>query len=103
MAPRQLTDAEYRARLAEFGRLEALEPYKGAKHKILHRCLAHGVEQLVTASEALRGRGLRCCSSGANANRKAAASYKRRVEAAGKIEVVGEYINNSTAILHSCK
>ena len=51
----------YEGRLAEFGRVEALEPYVDSKTPILHRCLKHGEIHRVAPAEPLKGKGLVCC------------------------------------------
>ena len=105
---RQQTDAEYRARLAEIGKVEALEPYIMSRTPILHRCLVHGVELKAHPNNVLKGQGLRCCSVAAARERAAEKSeecrreYKAAVEKHGRVIVVGEYIDSKTPLLHRC-
>ena len=106
--PRKLTDAEYAAKLAKIGKVEALEPYRGRKVAIKHRCLKHGEVQDATPSVLLRNCGLSCCRkevSRANVvklAKRAAATYRHRVDALGRVEVLEEYKGTHVPIAHKC-
>ena len=53
--------SSYDAALARFGFMERLGDYLGAHTPILHRCLAHGEEQMARPTNCRRGRKLGCC------------------------------------------
>ena len=56
------THAQYVQELAAIGKLEVLEQYKGAKTKLLHKCLEHGDQEMVTPNNAVCNKaGLSCC------------------------------------------
>ena len=105
---RKLTDAEYQARLAEIGKVEALEQYVNSHTKILHRCKKHGEKHLAAPTNCLSGDGLKCCQKAgqkkkaANAFAKAKAAYQTRIAKFGKVVLLGEYMGCNTPVLHRC-
>ncbi len=78
-----------------------LEPYLGALVPILHKCLIDGYEWRTTPANVLYGKGCPKCAGNA---KKTHIEYVDEVAAINSdIEVVGEYINALTPILHRCK
>jgi hypothetical protein len=92
----------YKDRVKKIGKVEPLENYIDNNTPIKHRCLIHGYECYAKPRSVLSGEGLACCGS---VGRKWSCkeNYVERVNKIGKVEVLGEYINNSTPILHRCK
>ena len=85
--------------------VEAVEKYNGANTKILHRCLIHNVCWSTTPSRALRGVGCSICHIERHrATRcKTTEQYSEQVhKISPHIDVIGEYINPRTSILHRC-
>ena len=129
---RTLTDAEYKARLAEFGKVEALErfPYNGIHTKLLHRCLVCGNTKKIKPVNTLCGHGLGCkhprtdveveLDEAARIARKGEESreryeiglakkrqrgrekYEARLAEFGRVELIGEYLGRHTPTLHRC-
>lgn len=81
--------------------IEVIEEYIDARTKILHRCKIDGYEWYTAPYVILRGDG--CPKCGGNA-RKSTKEYTDEVLIANpNIEVLGNYINALTPILHKCK
>lgn len=80
--------------------IEVLERYIDAHTKILHRCKIDGYEWYVSPNNILKGRGCPCCS---NHIKRTQEDYISEVLLINpNIEVLGDYINNITPILHRC-
>lgn len=78
-----------------------LESYVGANIPILHKCLIDEHEWHITPANALFGRG---CPKCAGNIKKTHNEYVEQVALINSdIEIVGEYINAKTPILHKCK
>ena len=94
--------AEYEARLAAIGKVEALEPYIANHTPILHRCLKHGTEQMARPDQMLRGRGLLCCRGNTGMWRFTDEEYKAELAAIGKVIALEAYRGITNPILHKC-
>ena len=114
---RKTTDAEYRARLADFGKVEALEPfpYNGIHTKLLHRCLVCGSTKKIKPVNTLCGHGLGCKHPRTDAEialsvdalnakklQRGRDKYEARLAEIGKVELIGEYLGRHTPTLHRC-
>lgn len=99
---RKKTHEEYVAEVAIVNSdIEVVGKYNGNKIKIFHRCKIDGYEWMAIPTSILRGTG---CPRCAGNERYGHEEYVKRVsEINPDIEVVGEYINNCTPILHRCK
>jgi hypothetical protein len=99
---------QYTKKLAELGRVEALEDYVTATSKIKHRCLVHGEVHLTTPHIVLRGVGLKCCAVAAARktadlkNCRARDEYEDSPAAIGKVIPLEPFVDSHTAILHTC-
>lgn len=81
--------------------IEVVGTYINKRTKILHRCKIDGHEWCVTPTNILNGHGCPVCGG---SMKKTHDEYVIELaEANPKIEVVGEYINGQTKILHHCK
>ena len=81
--------------------IEVIGEYVGVRTKILHKCLIDGYEWESTPDHILRGSGCPMCG---NTLKKNSEQYKKDVELIdNNIEVLEEYINYKTPILHMCK
>lgn len=81
--------------------IEVVGEYINANTKILHRCRIDGYEWFARPNHILRGVGCSMCYGNIKK------SHDLYVEELSKInpnvEVIGEYINNKTKILHRCR
>ena len=81
--------------------IEVLGEYVNASTKILHRCLIDMYEWNVKPSHILNGHGCPKCSGTIKKDTK---QYIEEVKMINpSIEIIGEYVNNKTKILHKCK
>lgn len=81
--------------------ISPLEPYIGANIPILHKCLIDEYEWYLTPANALFGKG---CPKCAGNIKKTHSEYVNEIAIINSnIEVVEEYINAYTPILHRCK
>lgn len=81
--------------------IEVIGKYNGNKVKIAHKCNVCGYEWLTKPNVILSGRG---CPSCANNLKKTHKEYVAELELVNQnIEVLGEYVNTNTKILHKCK
>lgn len=55
---------KYDSRIAGIGRVTRIGEYSGSGKPILHRCLIHNEEHLISPDNALQGKGLKCCKRG---------------------------------------
>lgn len=99
---KKLTQEDYDQRIAVHGRVIRLEPFKGTKTKILHRCLIHNEEHYSQPQHLLRGHSLSCCSRISTQLRSAKQNYDKELVEHGKAERVGDYVNSTTKIPHRC-
>ena len=86
--------------------IEVVGEYINAQTKILHRCKIDGYEWCATPDSILRDHGCPVCSrlNAAQKRTRTHEEYVKEVDEIDKnIEVVGEYINAITPILHKCK
>lgn len=75
--------------------------YEGANVPILHKCLIDGHEWMAQPSNILSGKGCPKCSGNL---KKTTDEYVTQVNSVNpNIEVIGEYVNSHTSILHKCK
>lgn len=100
--PRKLTQAEYEARIAFFGKATCLEPYQGATIRIKHKCLAHGEVHLAIPGDVGSGHGLRCCDLSISNQLAAKSRYDQRLGEIGLAIRIEEYHSRRKAILHCC-
>lgn len=81
--------------------IEVVGRFTKTKTKILHRCKIDGHEWYATPANILNGCGCPVCGG---SMKKTHDEYVIEVvEVNPKIEVIGEYINGQTKILHRCK
>ena len=81
--------------------IEVLEEYQGTDIPILHKCKLDGHEWHARPHNVLNGVG---CPKCANNIRRTHSEYMALVEKINPhIEVIGDYINSDTPILHRCK
>lgn len=101
------THEQYVAEVAVINpNIEVISKYVNNKTKILHRCKTDGFEWCVKPNHILGGSGCPVCGSMSSANkrRKTHEQYVKEIEKINHdIEVVGEYIDDTTKILHRCK
>ena len=86
--------------------IEVLGEYVDRHTKILHKCKVDGHEWHATPSHILNGTGCPICSkiSQIQKRRKSHCKYISQVNVVNpNIEVIGEYINSQTKILHKCR
>lgn len=86
--------------------IEVVDDYIDAKTKIRHRCKKHNVMWNTSPSSVLKGCGCpQCCSE--KIRDSLVKSHMQYVEelfiANPNVEVLGQYINSKTPILHRCK
>jgi hypothetical protein len=93
---------EYDKKLAKIGRVVRLEEYKSNETKILHRCIAHNFNQLVTPHQILKKSGLNCCRRFNKRNQKAKEEFDNRLAKLGRVVRIGEYVNKRTKINFLC-
>lgn len=77
--------------------LEPIEPYAGTDKKILHRCV-RGHETKIIPQSVLRGTGCGVCAGNA---KKTTEQYKKELTITA-IDVIEEYRNATTKIMHKC-
>lgn len=100
------THEEYVAELAVKNQnVEVVGRYDGLHKKIMHRCLIHNVCWEIQPANALMGKG--CCKCHkeriGSANRKTGDQYTREIDKINpNIILIGDYINNTTPVLHKC-
>lgn len=85
--------------------IEVIDTYSGANTKIMHHCLIHDVYWYAQPSSMLRGSGCEQCRNDKiyASKRKTQEQYVKEVKAANPyVEVLGEYVNANTPILHRC-
>lgn len=81
--------------------IQVVETYINSSTPILHRCRIDNNEWYVKPSHVLSGHGCPMCSKN---KRKTQQEYVDEVsELNSNIDVIGEYINDATAIIHKCK
>lgn len=81
--------------------IEVVEQYINARTPIMHRCKIDGHEWSVAPYVILRGDGCPKCAGNA---KKTHDEYVKEVSIVNSnIEVIGQYINANTPILHRCK
>jgi hypothetical protein len=89
-----LTEEEYDKRIAIHGKAVRVDPFRGTKFNILHRCLKHGEEHLSNPGHILRGHGMSCCRSCLPGNRDPQVKYDKELNKYGKVKRVGDYEGN---------
>lgn len=100
--PKRKTHEEYVEEVAKINpNIKVMDKYIDANTKILHKCKIDNYEWLAAPSKILIGRG--CPRCGGN-ERYGHSEYVKRVFIKNpNIEVIEEYINAKTKILHRCK
>jgi hypothetical protein len=93
---------EYDQKLTKTRKIVRLEEYKGIDTKILHRCIDHNFEQLVTPHQILSGMGLNCCRRFNKRNQKAKEDFDKKLEKIGRAVRLEEYVNKRTKINFLC-
>jgi len=112
---KRLTEQEYDARIAKFGRVVRVGKYVNKRTKTLHRCLIHGKEYNVPPHQCMRGYGLACCRKDKEGgsvkalkncrkirDARAKLEYDAKIFSLGRVIRLEEYINSKTKILHRC-
>lgn len=101
------THSEYVQELKDINHyIEVLEEYRGANTRILHKCNIDGYKWLSTPANILFGYGCPECSRRRLSDRfsKTHEQYVRELSVTNpNIEVLEEYVNSKTPILHKCK
>lgn len=101
------THEEYVAELAiKNPDIKVLEEYIDSHTPILHKCLIHNVYWKAKPSNILDGRGCPECKKMKikNKNKKIHSQYVKELSVVNPdIEVLEEYVNTNTPILHKCK
>lgn len=98
----KLTHDEYVGRVAEMNpNIEVLGKYINSSTKILHKCKIDGYEWMAAPSKILFGRGCPKCGGTIQKTHKEYADELAVINP--NVEVLGEYVNNRTKILHRCK
>ncbi len=99
---RKKTHEEYAEELANINQnITVLEEYINAKTAILHKCNLDGHIWAMSPNNALNGTGCPMCAGNL---KKTTEQYIKEVKNINQnIEVLGEYININTPILHKCK
>lgn len=94
---------EYAKRISHINKdIDVLGKYVNSTTKILHLCKICGHKWYAAPYTVLRGNG--CPECKINKRKKSTFQYRKEVAAINQnIEVVGEYVNNYTPILHRCK
>lgn len=85
--------------------IEVIGQYVNAKTQILHKCLIHNVEWMISPTNILSGISCPLCGNENRAKNNAMTheEYVKKLSIENpKIEVIGEYINSKTKILHHC-
>lgn len=86
--------------------IKVIDKYINIKTKILHRCIICGNEWTAIPSNILHGNGCPICST-LNASSKRLKTHEQYVIEVEKInfniEVIEQYVNSRTPILHKCK
>lgn len=102
MSRKKKTQEEYINELAEMNsNIEALEEYAGANTKILHRCKIDGYEWHIAPNALLHGNGCPMCYGNIKKTHDIYIEELSKINP--NVEVIGNYINNKTKILHRCK
>lgn len=86
--------------------IEVVEEYTGANYRILHRCKIDGHEWLATPANILFGCGCPECRNRMLSDIfvKSHNTYVEQLSFVNPdLEVIGEYVNAKTPILHRCK
>ena len=99
---KKTTHEEYVNRVKEINpNIEVLGEYVNNKTKILHKCKFDNYEWIAAPSNILAGKGCPKCAGVAKKTHKEYVKEVSRINP--NVEVLGEYINNRTKILHRCK
>lgn len=100
--PKKKTHEEYIKEVAEINPdIEVVDKFITTKIKILHRCKIDGYEWYVLPSKILLG--CKCPKCGKRARRTHEQYVMDVFEVNPNVEVVGEYVNTYTKIMHRCK
>ena len=95
------THEQYVAEVAEINpNIEVVGIYTCAKTKILHRCKIDGYEWYPRPNGILRGSGCPKCSGHSKLTHEDYVSRLSKINP--NIEVIGQYIDSKTRILHKC-
>jgi len=101
-----MTPQEYNDKLKEVNpTVVAIDEFINMKTPIVHRCLKHNIQWLVTPSSTLQGCGCWECGKEKIGNlfRRTHEEYVKKLAITNKdIIVIEEYINANTPILHKC-
>ena len=97
---RTFSHKEYAEKIQNLN-VDVIEKYINSKTKILHRCKQCNEEWMITPSDIMNGYGCPVC---AGVKHKTHKQYIDEIlNCNPNIEVIGEYVNNRTKILHKCK
>ena len=105
-AKKSLTHEEYIKELSEKNpTIKVIEKYSGSSEKITHYCTIHDIYWKTTPRRALNGCGCKMCKSDKfkKTRTKTHLQYVNEVSNITKnIQVIGEYVDASSSILHKC-
>lgn len=104
---KRMSHEEYIERISKLHpNIEVIEEYRGRKEKIKHRCIVHDYDWDVMPDSLLEQKyGCPLCASEASIVKQTKTHEEYVYELAIKnptVEVIGEYINAKTKILHHC-
>lgn len=102
-----LSHEEYCDKLKEIGSMVIpVENYKGQYIQILHKCLVHNIEYMVSPISVLQGHGCRKCGSEKlkSSQTKSHEQYLKDLNNINStIKPLDEYVKATTKILHKCE
>lgn len=83
--------------------LERIEDIVNKHKKVLHRCLIHNQNILITPYNALKGRGSSCCSAAFKIRERSKKGYDKKLKLLNPTVIrIDEYIDSNTKIKHRC-
>lgn len=86
--------------------IEVIDMYIDYKTPILHRCKIHNIEWYINPANALGGKSCKLCKGDKikNSKRMSDDEYIKRLSVANPyVEIVGQYVNANTPVMHRCK
>ena len=86
--------------------IEVVGVYIDYKTPILHRCKIHNIEWYINPANALCGKSCKLCKGDKIKNKKRMSNdeYIKRLSITNpNVEIIGQYINANTPVLHKCK
>lgn len=104
---RKKTHEEYVEELKNINpNIEVIDMYVDYKTPILHRCKIHNIEWYINPANTLNGKSCQLCKGDKikNSKRMSDDEYIKRLSVANPyVEIVGQYVNANTPVMHRCK